>query len=135
MLELDVGIIILLIINIVYCWQLNKKVLVIKNSRNEIKNMINAFNNSINNAEESITKLKSACRNSTKDIHELMKKVEEVSNDLHFLIDSGESIANRLEGKISSVRKEQQDNVIPFALNNKKDIPSDKRVAIESILT
>lgn len=145
MLELDISIIILLLINIVYCWNLNKKIVLLRNSRQEIQKVINSFNTSVKNAQDSIAKLKTASRNSTKDLHGLIEKSAETCSDLHYLIDSGEAIANKLEDSLSKSKRAVNNNVVPFSTDNiernknqmpqeeKKDLKN-KIAAIENIL-
>lgn len=94
----------LLLITIVYCWRLSKKITALNNSRKELRGIISEFDKAIYRADTSITNLKKLSVEADNQLQKHIEKARFLTNDLAFLTHKGDNIADRLEGYISKSR-------------------------------
>lgn len=107
MIMLDVVIACMLAVTSVYCWRLNRKIASFRNAKEEMDQVIRAFDSSIRQAYESISILKKAGTNENIQFVRDMKKIQFLANDLAFLVEKGEKVASNLEGTIRETSKPQ----------------------------
>ncbi|MBR7158170.1 MAG: hypothetical protein IKD08_00610 [Alphaproteobacteria bacterium] len=106
----NIVIICLLIPTIIFAYVLNKKLDVLRNSRNDLGRLIEAFNDATIRAESGIPKLRQAADSAGGQLKEQVEKAQILRDDLAFLIDRAESSATKLEHSVRQVRTESRNN-------------------------
>jgi len=101
---LDLVIAVLLVATIGYAVQLNRRLLVLRASREELVRLIQTFNEATLRAESSIPKLRKAADEAGVSLAERVEKAQTLRDDIAFMIERADSLANRLEGTVRSAR-------------------------------
>ena len=101
---LNVVIALLLVITIVFCLVLSKRISSFNSNKNDLKKFLLDFNESIQKAEKNINLLKDLGSNVDENLKAQIKRARFLANDLSFLSEKGETVAQSLEGKISISR-------------------------------
>lgn len=123
----DVVIIALLIPTIIYAYNLNKSLNMLRQNQKSMAQLISALNEATFKAENSIPKLKSVTEHSSEGLKEVVDNAKELKNDLLFINERADSLADRLENVISSSRNIE--NQSANKNTNKADL--DDRAAAE----
>ncbi len=108
----NIVIICLLIPTIIFAYILNKKLDMLRNSRNDLGRLIEAFNDATIRAESGIPKLRQAADSAGVQLKEQVEKAQILRDDLAFLIDRAENSATKLEHSVRQVRNEIRDNPV-----------------------
>ncbi len=124
---IDVVIIALLIPTIIYAYNLNKSLNMLRQNQKSMAQLISALNEATFKAENSIPKLKSVTEHSSEGLKEVVDNAKELKNDLLFINERADSLADRLENVISSSRNIE--NQSANKNTNKADL--DDRAAAE----
>ena len=124
---IDVVIIALLIPTIIYAYNLNKSLNMLRQNQKSMAQLISALNEATFKAESSIPKLKSVTEHSSEGLKEVVDNAKELKNDLLFINERADSLADRLENVISSSRNIENQSANKNA--NKADL--DDRAAAE----
>lgn len=103
---LDVVVILLLLPTIVYAVVLNRKLSVLRKSREELSKVVNSFNEATMRAEAGIPKLKKAATEANQTLKDRVDKAQTLRDDLAFMIERAEELAARLEGAVRAARIE-----------------------------
>lgn len=105
-LELIINLIIiaLLIPTIIYAYNLNKSLNILRQNQKSLAQLVSALNDATFKAENSIPKLKSATEHSSEGLKEVVDSAKELKNDLLFINERADSLADRLENVISTSR-------------------------------
>lgn len=123
----DVVIIALLIPTIIYTYNLNKSLNMLRQNQKSLAQLISALNEATFKAESSIPKLKSVTEHSSEGLKEVVDNAKELKNDLLFINERADSLADRLENVISSSRNIE--NQSAKNVKNKEDL--DDRASAE----
>lgn len=140
MLVFDCIIAIMLMVNIVYAWQLNRKIVDIRNSKIEFSSMIKKLDESILRSEYSIDELKNLTHKTITGLNSQIDKAKFLSDDLAFLTDRASLLADKLDQDISIAREIQKtlhgnDGENRMKSSYQREAPEPpKKVAIESLL-
>lgn len=95
---------ILLIITIIYCFILSRRIANFNSSKNELSKFLEDFSRSIIRAEKNIAELKEMGNQADENLKGQIKKAKFLANDLSFLTEKGETVAETLDSKISMSR-------------------------------
>lgn len=109
---LDIVVILMLSMTVVFCWQLNRKIVELKDSRKDLKNLVQALDNSIIQTHKSLASLKEASSKAASQLDAHTKLSKELVNDLSFMNGSASKLADRLESAISRVKIVIQENIL-----------------------
>ena len=121
---IDIVIIALLIPTIIYAYNLNKSLNMLRQNQKSLAQLISALNEATFKAESSIPKLKSVTEHSSEGLKEVVDNAKELKNDLLFINERADNLADRLENVISSSRNiEKQQN------SAKNEEPNDRASA------
>lgn len=120
MIILDCIIATMLMISIVYSWQLNKKIVLFQNSKKEFYQLVNSLDNTIQKAEIAIDELKTLNKNALSNLSLKIDKANYLSDDLAFMTDRASLLADKLDQMINQARHFEQLNIIDTQLNNKR---------------
>ncbi len=101
---LNVVIALLLVITIIFCLVLSKRISAFNSNKNDLKRFLTDFNEAIHKAEGNINLLKEMGSNVDENLKAQIKRARFLANDLSFLSEKGENVAQNLEGKISLSR-------------------------------
>ena len=101
---IDIVIIALLIPTIIYAYNLNKSLNMLRQNQKSLAQLISALNEATFKAESSIPKLKSVTEHSSEGLKEVVDNAKELKNDLLFINERADNLADRLENVISSSR-------------------------------
>lgn len=123
----DVVIIVLLIPTIIYAYNLNKSLNMLRQNQKSLAQLVSALNEATFKAESSIPKLKSVTEHSSEGLKEVVDNAKELKNDLLFINERADSLADRLENVISSSRNIE--NQPAKNVKNKEDL--DDRASAE----
>ena len=123
----DIVIIALLIPTIVYAYNLNKSLNMLRQNQKSLAQLISALNEATFKAESSIPKLKSVTEHSSEGLKEVVDNAKELKNDLLFINERADSLADRLENVISTSRNIENKPV--KNVKNKEDL--DDRASAE----
>ena len=119
---IDIVIIALLVPTIIYAYNLNKSLNMLRQNQKSLAQLISALNEATFKAESSIPKLKSVTEHSSEGLKEVVDNAKELKNDLLFINERADSLADRLENVISSSRNIENQN-------NKTNIADDRASA------
>ncbi len=108
---IDIVIIALLIPTIIYAYNLNKSLNMLRQNQKSMAQLISALNEATFKAESSIPKLKSVTEHSSEGLKEVVDNAKELKNDLLFINERADSLADRLENVISSSRNIENQSV------------------------
>lgn len=97
-LVIDVMMALLLIVTIVYCRKLNKRIQVLQDSRSELASIIREFDASTERATKSISEIHEATHRLSDNIQHKIDKANFLVEDLQGLIDKGNRAAGQVEG-------------------------------------
>ena len=99
---LNIVVICLLIPTIVFAVILNKRLEVLRSSRNDLGRLIEAFNEATTRAEAGIPRLKQAADSTGGALKDQIQKAQTLRDDLAFMIERAENALTRLESKASA---------------------------------
>lgn len=94
----------LLLVTILYCWRLNKRIVELHRGKKELLTLLKAFDQAILRAEESTKTLKHTSMNVGKALQEDVDKARFLVEDLNFMIDRAASVTDKLEKHIQASR-------------------------------
>jgi hypothetical protein len=103
---LDVVVILLLVPTIIYAVILNRRLMALRRSREELSKVVNSFNEATMRAEAGIPKLKKATTEANHTLKDRVEKAQTLRDDLAFMIERAEELASRLEGAVRAARNE-----------------------------
>lgn len=115
---LNVFIALLLLITIVFCLILSRRISVFNSNKKELGKFLLDFNDSIMKAEKNINLLKEMGSQVDENLKVQIKRARFLANDLSFLSEKGETVAQSLEGKIHLSRDVQKKIVSDNLVNN-----------------
>jgi hypothetical protein len=116
---LNVVIALLLVITIVFCLVLSKRISAFNSNKNDLAKFLLEFSSSIQRAEKNINLLKEMGSNVDENLKAQIKRARFLANDLSFLSEKGESVAQNLEGKISMTRDTQRKIATENSINSR----------------
>jgi hypothetical protein len=103
---LDLVVIALLVPTIIYAVILNRRLMALRRSREELSKVVNSFNEATMRAEAGIPKLKKATTEANHTLKDRVEKAQTLRDDLAFMIERAEELAARLEGAVRVARAE-----------------------------
>ena len=113
---LDFLVLILLGAALFYAVLLNRRLTVLRNSRQELQKFMDHFTVSLEKAEDSIKTLKKTGQIVVESVEGPFSKLKTLQEDLLFLLDKGEQLAQRLETNVRTVstlpREEKQGQTV-----------------------
>lgn len=95
----------LLVVTIVYCFKLNKRIRVLQDSKNEFAKLIEQFDATIVKAQSSVDELQTAAFKVNEELNSRLDKANFLADDLAFMIEKGGKLADRMEGDMRSSPK------------------------------
>ncbi len=122
---IDIVIIALLIPTIIYAYNLNKSLNMLRHNQKSLAQLVTALNEATFKAESSIPKLKSVTEHSSEGLKEVVDNAKELKNDLLFINERADSLADRLENVINSSRNIEKHH------NTEKNEEQNDRAAAE----
>jgi uncharacterized protein DUF6468 len=105
MIVVDTFIICLLGVTLFLIWKLNKKLVILRSTREELALLMKGFDEAIMRAEMSINDLKQIGKETTVLIQDKIDKANYLSNDLTFMTDRGAELADKMEKIIYGTKK------------------------------
>ncbi len=102
---LDFVVIFLLIIAIIYGFILNRRILLIQNSKKELANLFKSFDNTILKAQTSIDDMKKVSSEISGGLQQKIDKAAIIIDDLEFLSEKAVEITVKMENKIVPIKK------------------------------
>lgn len=109
---MNVVVVVMLGMTMVFCWQLNKKIIELRQSKQYMLDLVKNFDSAVINTHKSIMTLKETSTNATIELRTNVVKAEELVKDLAFLNQTGTAIADNLENFVHNAKN--------FALTTKK---------------
>lgn len=97
---LNIIIICLLVPTIVFAVILNRRLEVLRSSRNDLGRLIEAFNEATTRAEAGIPRLKQAADSTGAHLKDQLQKAQMLRDDLAFMIERADAVISRLEGSL-----------------------------------
>ena len=105
MLILDIILLLLIIICIIYCFRLSKKIMDLHNMREDFSNKIKELDKTILKVESNINNLLDLSKKSNEALNDTMTKSEKLSDDLILINKIGSDLVKRLEKNIDISKK------------------------------
>ncbi len=102
---------ILLIVTVVYCYVLNKRLATLRNSQDEMKQLLNDFAVAMQKAEISVAELRNASLEIGDKLNARVTAARALSDELNVMVNSGEDLANRLEHGLVGRKAEPKSTV------------------------
>lgn len=96
-LALNALIAVLLVLTIGYCWLLNRRILILQDSKSELAQLLKHFDESTERASESILALQAASRKIGETIQGRIDKANYLIDDLSIMIDKGRRLTSQIE--------------------------------------
>lgn len=130
---INLVIIVLLIPTIIYTYNLNKSLNILRQNQKSLAQLVAALNEATFKAENSIPKLKSETEHSSEGLKEVVDSAKEIKNDLLFINERADSLADRLENVISTSRSVKPETVetAQSAVKPTPNASADERAAAE----
>lgn len=137
---LNLIVIVLLVPTIVFAVILNKRLEILRNSRNDLGRLIEAFNDATTRAESGIPRLKQAADSTGAVLRDQIQKAQTLRDDLAFMIERAEAAAGKMEtvlntrSAVSAVREAKPAQTRGFDIddNEKPARKSKKKPMVES---
>ncbi|MCE3232571.1 MAG: hypothetical protein K0R98_828 [Rickettsiaceae bacterium] len=126
---LDFVVISLLIIAIIYGYILNRKIVLIQNSKKELANLFKSFDDTILKAQIGIDDLKSVSNEVSKVLQQKLDKAAFTIDDLTFLNEKAVQICTNMEKIVSSAKR--QPNIAGENAYNPEVIKSMKQSSVK----
>ena len=128
---LNLIVILLLIPTIVFAVILNRRLEILRNSRNDLGRLIDAFNEATTRAESGIPRLKQAADSTSGVLREQMQKAQTLRDDLAFMIERAEATAEKMENRLSSRFVSDEKKASPVFVESEKDIAVSQRTGMK----
>lgn len=93
---------VLLLVTAGYCFVLNRRLSVLRSSRDEMQRLLDEFVAATSKAENSIDKLKQASADVGNALQERVGAARELADELSMIVQTGGSLADRLEERLMS---------------------------------
>ncbi len=110
MIIIDVILILSVATGLVYMYRLRRAIMVVHQSRIELKQLMSQFAFDIDRAEKALTEIKQIGKQQMEELQQTSKKALNLHDDLEFLMHRGEDIADRLEVSSHHGNKKLQTN-------------------------
>ena len=101
----DVAILVLLLATMAYAFVLNRKLSLLRRTKDEMADMIASFAQATSKAEQGLEAMKALASGSNVELDTRLAKAGELRKDLAFLVDKAEASCNRLESAIDRDRQ------------------------------
>lgn len=112
----------MLLVMIVYCIILNKRLKAFRNVKEEMADIIVQLNTSTGHAQRSIAELKKLVVEEEKNLSEKLKEASDMADELDMINQTGSNLADRIEKGLTSGRKGSADkNVSSKSGGDEKD--------------
>ncbi len=95
---LDSLVALLLVVTVIYCYQLNARLRALRSGQDGLKDLIRGLNEATERAQAGIAQLKVAGDAAGKELKETVTKSRALADELSLMIEAGNNIADRLEG-------------------------------------
>lgn len=99
---LNLIVIVLLVPTIVFAIILNRRLEILRNSRNDLGRLIEAFNDATTRAEAGIPRLKQAADSAGAVLRDQIQKAQTLRDDLAFMIERAEAAAGKMENALNT---------------------------------
>lgn len=96
---LDGLVALLLVVTVIYCYQLNSRLRALRSGQDGLKDLIRGLNEATERAQAGIAQLKISGDAAGKGLKESVTKARTLSDELSLMIEAGNNIADRLEDK------------------------------------
>ncbi|MCH9852891.1 MAG: hypothetical protein K0U45_05240 [Alphaproteobacteria bacterium] len=110
MILIDVILILSVAAGLFYMYRLRRAIMVVHQSRAELKQLMSQFAFDIDRAEKALTQIKQIGKQQMEELQQTSKKALNLHDDLEFLMHRGEDIADRLEVASHHGNKKLQTN-------------------------
>ncbi len=105
---MDLTIIVLLVAVIYYASKLNKNLMILRDSKNDMGKQIEAFNDATNRAERALPKLKKLAEDINLDLKTQMEKAQIIRDDLAFMLERADGIIDSVDSRPKSNIKQDK---------------------------
>lgn len=102
---LDIVVAVLLVATIAYATVLNRKLAVLRNTKQEMETLINRLIENTEQAERGLAQLKAAAGDTGSALERKVEEAKGLSDDLGFMVDKANALADRLETQIGKARE------------------------------
>ena len=92
---------VLLVVTVVYCYMLNRRLANLRNGQEEMMALMDQFTEATRSAEASVSNLKAASREVGEDLSRKIEVARALSDELSGMTQSGDDLAGRLERAVS----------------------------------
>ena len=124
MIFLDILLFIMIVICVVYCWTLNRRIQDLQNSRVEFARMIKELNVSILKAETNVNEMSELSKITSAEIRSVVDEAKKNIKELTQISHIASDISENLNEQIKNIGNLQGET--PAYLNNDNDIVSNK---------
>jgi len=99
---LDGLVALLLVVTVIYCYQLNSRLRALRSGQDGLKDLIRGLNTATERAQAGIAQLKVAGDAAGNELKESITRARAMADELSLMIEAGNNIADRLEGHAAS---------------------------------
>lgn len=114
---LEILVAVLLVITGAYCFLLNRRLTVMRNGNDGLREIVLSLNEAASKAQDGVEQLRRSSDNLAVDLSKKIVTGRELANELSMIIDSGNNIANRITGHADQSRVEYRKPAPPEALS------------------
>ena len=125
MIFLDILLFIMIIICVVYCWTLNRRIQDLQNSRVEFARMIKELNVSIIKAETNVNEMSELSKITSTEIRSVVNEAKETIKELNNLNRIASDISGEINEQIKNFHSSKDEN---FEKNNKSGAITSNRL-------
>lgn len=98
----------MLLVTILYCGKLNRRIRVLQDSKSELAGIIREFDESTRRATESIAEIHAATARLSENIQHKIDKANFLADDLQYMIEKGSKVAGKPEPSMDRPRPAMQ---------------------------
>lgn len=104
---------VLLLVTVGYCWQLNRRLIVLRGAQGELGRLLEEFGRATRSAEAAIQELKRAGGESGQQLEERVRQARALCDELSVMTQSGNGLAERLERGAAGRRPAEEEPARP----------------------
>ena len=110
---IDLLIVGLLVATIAYCYKVNRRIVILQDSKEDFAKLIAQFDKTTQHAQESIGELQSTAKKVNESLDERLDKANFLADDLAFLIEKGNRVVDKVEKSVPGANNLGRDSLVP----------------------
>lgn len=112
---------VLLMVTVGYCWQLSRRLSVLRGAQGELGRLLEEFARATHSAENAISELRRASGESGQQLEDRVRQARALCDELSVMTQSGNGLAERLERGAAGRRAPEEEPARPRAARSESE--------------